>query len=394
MILSPGTYRRGLPLAGIKGAPGRLIEIRGPEDRSAVFTAQECCNTVQLENAAHVGVRNLTLDGAGTDGPFAVASRGNCHDINLEDLTIVNFGASQSIVGISTKGPAWNWVIRGNTIVGAGTGIYLGDSDGSAPFVNGLIEYNLVIDTLGYNLQIKHQAPRPMGVGLPTGASQTVIRHNVWSKARNAAGGPNARPNVLVGHFPLTGPGANDHYDVYGNFFYENPTEALFQGEGNLVLRDNVLVNRSGSAVHIQRHNDRPRSIVVIQNTVLAAGRGISLAGADPAYEQWVVGNVVFAAQPISAPSQSDNVTGPLREAAAHLAAPDAPLGRLDLHPRPGRLLGSPLNLKPLVEWLPGRRVDFDGQPRAGAVRGAYETTGGEGAWRLALETMPGRPGD
>ena len=79
------------------------------------------------------------------------------HHITLENLLIRGHGNNQQTVGISTKCPAWNWVIRGNTIIGAGTGMYLGDSDGSAPFVAGVIERNLIVDTIGYNLQIKHQ---------------------------------------------------------------------------------------------------------------------------------------------------------------------------------------------------------------------------------------------
>ena len=79
-------------------------------------------------------------------------------------------GGNQQVVGISTNGaPTWNWTIRGNTIIGAGTGMYLGNSDGANPFVAGVIERNVVRDTIGYNLQIKHQAPWPGISGCPRG---------------------------------------------------------------------------------------------------------------------------------------------------------------------------------------------------------------------------------
>jgi hypothetical protein len=376
LILAPGTYDRGLPLTGTRGEPGRPIEIRGPADHSAVFTARPCCNTVQLEDVAYVVVRNLTLDGAANPVSHGVASRGPCHDVTIENLRIVNHGGSQQTVGISTKGPAWNWVIRGNTILGAGTGMYLGDSDGSDPFVNGLIEHNVVLDSRGYNLQIKHQAPRPTDVGLPTTPSRTIIRHNVWSKQHNASTGPNARPNVLVGHFPLAGPGADDRYEIHGNVFYENPTHTLFQGEGNFDLHTNVFVNRSGSAINVRPHNDRPREVLIHHNTVLAADRGIRVAGGDPAHRQRVIGNAVFAERPIEAPDQAENVTGPRAAAGQSLIAPDEPLGQLDLHPKPGRLTGPPID--PATLGLPpGPGVDFDGRPRSWTVRGAYETAGG-----------------
>ncbi len=139
LVLASGIYTRGLPMTGLNGTAELPIVVRGPDDQSAVFKADDCCNTVQLENVSHIEIRNLTLDGAGTNGAFGVDSRGTSHDITLENLKIINYGADQQVVGISTKGPAWNWVIRRNTIIGAGTGLYLGNSDGTAPFVNGLI---------------------------------------------------------------------------------------------------------------------------------------------------------------------------------------------------------------------------------------------------------------
>ena len=390
LLLASGTYTRGLPLTRTRGTPDAPIEIRGPADRSAIFKANDCCNTVQLTDVAYVAIRNLTLDGAGTAGPFGVDSRGASNDVTLENLTIRNYGANQQVVGISTKGPAWNWVIRSNMIIGAGTGMYLGDSDGSDPFVNGLIERNVVVDTRGYNLQIKHQQTRPMDVGLPTGDSRTVIRRNIWSKEHGGATGPDARPNVLVGHFPTTGPGSHDRYEIYGNVFCDNPTEALFQGEGNVVLHDNVFVNRAGSAIHIQAHNDRPRSVVVYHNTVLAAGDGISVTGADSAYEQRIVGNAVFASRPIAGPGQQENVVGDPGDAGSDLVSAPATGGPLDLHPKPGRLTGPRIDLRQFEVYLDGT-VDLEGRPRSGTVRGALEGTQ-SGFPAPKIENVPNYP--
>jgi hypothetical protein len=115
------------------------------------------------------------------------------------------------------------------TPFGAPAPEYLGNSDGNAPFVRGLIAHNLIVDTIGYNLQIKHQNARLEIAGMPIEPSVTIIRHNVFSKENGAATGPFARPNVLVGHWPVRGDGSKDTYEIYGNFFYQNPTEALFQ---------------------------------------------------------------------------------------------------------------------------------------------------------------------
>lgn len=354
LVLASGTYTRGLPMTDKHGTAELPIIVRGPDHQSAVLKADDCCNTVQLENVSHVEIRNLTLDGAGTNGAFGVDARGTSHDVTLENLRIINYGANQQVVGISTKGPAWNWIIRRNVVIGAGTGLYLGNSDGTAPFVNGLIEHNLVVDTLGYNLQIKHQLARPTNVGLPTGDSRTIIRHNVWSKQNDAAGGANARPNVLVGHFPLSGIGANDRYEIYGNFFYQNPVEALFQGEGNLVLHDNLFVNATGSAINIQAHNDKPRTVTVYHNTVVASANGIRISGADTAHVQRIIANAVFAETPVAGPNQQANVTGGDASASMYLNAPTAAIGSLDLFPRAGQLSGPAVDIGQFTGFVDG----------------------------------------
>ena len=75
---------------------------------------------------------------------------------------------------------------------------------------------------------------------------------------------------MLVGHFPRVGRGAEDHYVIYGNFFYQNRNEALFQGEGNVALYANVFVNDFADGVRVQPHNDVPRRVVIAYNTIVA----------------------------------------------------------------------------------------------------------------------------
>ena len=172
LLLAAGEYRDGLPVHGLSGAPGRPIIISGPErGPPATFVAQRGRNTVSIVDSHHLVIRNLVLEGNNlpVDAVKAEGQSRWAHHITLENLVIRGHGNNQQTVGISTKCPAWNWVIREVTIVGAGTGMYLGNSDGSAPFVAGLIERNLVVDTIGYNLQIKHQLARPDLPGMPTG---------------------------------------------------------------------------------------------------------------------------------------------------------------------------------------------------------------------------------
>jgi hypothetical protein len=391
--LAAGTYTQGLPLSNLNGAAGNPIIITGPASGArAVFQADACIcvNTVSIRDASYIEIRNLELDGMGLAGVDAVKAESTAsfaHHITLENLYIHGHDADQQTVGISTKTPTWDWVIRRNIIASAGTGMYLGDSNGGAPFVNGLIEGNLITDTIGYNLQIKHQIGRPNLAGMPTNGI-TIIRHNVFSKANNASTGGNARPNVLVGHWPLTGSGASDIYLIYGNFFYQNPTEALFQGEGNIALYDNLFVNRNGSAVNIQPHNDLPRTIRVFNNTVVATGIGIRVTGGDSGYQQKVIGNASFAATPINATDQSDNVTDSYANASNYLVNPMGSLGVLDLYPQTGMLTGSALDTSSFNTYQDWNR-DFNYEVHNGLFRGAYAGSGQNTGWLPKLERKP-----
>ncbi len=197
-------------------------------------------------------------------------------------------------MGIATRCPAWEWIIRGNRIVKPGTGMYLGGSDGTAPFFAATIEDNEIVNPIGYGIQIKHQIDRPQIEGMPVTKSVTVIRRNRIVKSEGASVGKDARPSLLVGHFPVAGQGSQDSYVIHSNILYDNPSEALFQGEGNVALYNNLLVNPRGDAVHIQPHSGRPRAVFVFNNTVVAMGVGISVQGGDPGFEQYVGGNAVF----------------------------------------------------------------------------------------------------
>ena len=309
VLLAPGDYPQGLPLHNLAGRAGHPIVIEAAvPDAPPRFLARPGANTVSLVDVRHLVLRNLELDGRNqpVDAVKAEGHSRYADFITLDHLFIHDHAASQQNVGISTKCPAFGWVIRGNRIERVGTGMYLGDSDGSDPFVGGVIEANRVSRTLGYNLQIKHQTGRPAD---HTDRHDTLIRYNVFSK-QDALPGPQARPNVLLGHFPLTGAGSEDRYLVYGNLFLHNPSEALLQAEGRVALYDNVFINGDGDAIHIQPHNDVPRDMAVFSNTVLASGTGIQVRrAAGTPYRQRVIANVVAAATPLQGGEAAYNIT-------------------------------------------------------------------------------------
>jgi len=390
--LTSGTYPDGLRISEINGTPAAPIVITGPESGDpAVFEGNASRNTVSISASSYVTIRHLKIDGrqiANIDGIKAEGNAGNwAHHIIFEDNHIVGHGANQQTTGISTKCAAWDWVIRRNIIEGAGTGMYLGNSDGTAPFVNGIIEYNLVFDTIGYNLQIKHQNEGLRTLPGMTLNGKTVLRYNVFSKQANASSGQDARPNLLVGNFPASGNGAGDYYEIYGNFFYQNPFEALFQGTGNIAFYNNLGVNHAGgSGINIQSHNGfLPRQITIFNNTVLAAnGYGIRISSPDPGYFQYILGNAIFADTPIA----GDNISENYANAGNYINNASTTLGAFDPYPLAGTLKGAALDTTQ-YQFFQDYDIDFDGTARDWTFRGAYSGQGTNPGWKPALSIRP-----
>lgn len=395
LLLAAGTYTQGLPLHGKNGEPGKCIVVEGPASGTpALFTGSDSWNVISLkDSSSYIALRNLSLDGQTKwgDGVKAEATGVSVHHILIDGLNLKNFNRNYLVVGISTKTPAWNWVIRRTTIHATGTGMYIGGSEGEFPFTNFLVEHNLIYDTLDYNAQFKHQESRNTSIGMPS-TGTVIIRHNTFVKETGSLSGDYARPNLLVGHWPVSGTGSTDTYQIYGNLLYENPYESLFQGEGNVAFHDNLLVNRGNDGVRIQAHNDVPKRIDIFNNTIVAAGYGIRVAGADPAYAQRVVGNAVFAGTPLSGGQQSSNVTGTYSASSTYLNNPMGGLGAgLDLYPKSGQLQGTAIDYTPFTSYLEYDR-DFNQQSRVATFRGAYSGDGVNPGWTpaLAIKPVPG----
>jgi hypothetical protein len=393
LVLAPGPYRL-LPIAHITGAPGRCITITGPATGPrAVIVGAIGSNTVDIVDSSYVVVSYLTIDSRGIPGADGIKApvtpHPATHHIVLDNNLIIGAGANQQNDGISTKTPTWNWVIRRNTIVAAGTAIYLGDSDGGQPFVAGIVENNLILDPIGYCMEIKFQRVRPALAGMPEGPQSTIIRNNVFIKDDRPSPEGN-RPNLLVGGFPDTGSGSQDLYQIYGNLFVHNPREALFQGSGRISFHDNILVDGQYAAAAFHDHDLPLRLAHVYNNTIYSSQIGISVG--SPAREGvTVLGNLVFASTPISGVGivEKDNLVAQPAEARQYVGTPAAQLGAMDFFPRPGKVSGAPLDLSPFAAELDFDR-DFNGINKGSQTfRGAYAGEGTNPGWRLQAQIKP-----
>jgi hypothetical protein len=373
--LAAGTYTKGLTLAGIAGTAAQPITVQGPDDQSAAFIAIEDRNTVQLESCSYLRVLNLSVSGG-------VDSRGVSHHITLENLKIAAGLGATHTDGISARGPAWNWTIRHNTISGAEVGLHLGSAAGDQPFVAGVIEYNLVLDSVAANLKIERQLTRPTDIGLPDTIAHTIIRHNVFARRDAPASGELPQASVQLDGTPNAS--AEDLYEMYGNFLYRNPSAPLLQAVGALAVHDNLFVNPEGDAIDIDAQENGARNVTVYHNTILASGTGLRISGEDAAHPARVIANISFAAIPIFGPHHASNVTGAYESAGDSLNAPFAPPGSLDLLPKTARLASAATDLTAFAAFTDGTK-DFNGVTRNGWHPGAYEGEGPNPGWHPAL---------
>ncbi len=398
LLLEAGSYYDRMNLDDVVGTEDHPIVISGPlsGSGSAVLYGNACCNTISIERCAYLKIQNLLLDGQDIPYIDAVKAEGTlgnwAHHITIENLLIINHGGAPLTVGISTKCPAWGWVIRNNHIIEPGLGLYLGDSDGSAPFVAGLVEYNLVLNPLRYCMQIKHQNVGTRDVpGMPTQA-HTTIRYNVFAKdENNDSDAP--RPNLLVGAFPATGAGANDYYEIYGNLLFQNPTEGLFQGTGHFGFYDNLLINyyNNGWGILSFPHNSfAPRNTNYFNNTIYTESYGIEIYNPNADYDQRVVGNAVFSPIPFSLHAnvhEEDNISDDDYNIVNYLQNPYGPLNQTDYRPLSGALTGPPIDATPFQQY-DRYNYDFEGRIRGWEYRGAYIESD-ELIWTTALEIRP-----
>jgi hypothetical protein len=379
LLLRPGKYPGGIWLKGLHGTKEAPITIRG-KGAETVLAGTAGTNTLDLSDCQWLVIRDLTFDGQGKEVDAIKAGKETqrgCHHIAILNNTIVNHGANQQIVGISTKSPCSDWIIRGNTILGAGTGIYLGNSDGNQPFVRGVIEYNLVSDPVGYCMQIKHQNPRPKLDALPGEPSSTIVRYNVFVKGDRPSPDGN-RPNLLVDGFPDDGPGVQDRYQIYGNVLVHNPRESLLQISGRVSVHDNILADAPGTGILATPHAGKQlKQILIYHNTFIDVGRAVSVSG-SPREGLLVAANLTVAEQKPSQPWPAGNVRLTAAQAAQQLLAPVARLGQLDPQPRQPISATFPREAQELLRQDADRGRDFWGNPRDGAEQaGACQPSSG-----------------
>jgi hypothetical protein len=400
LLLAPGNYGV-LSISSKFGLPGSPITIKGPDSGPLPIFHNPTNHTIRISNSAFIVLKNFEVNGGNTGNSGVVAEGTYTHDITLDNLKIYGVGDVQQTVGISTtrSGITWNWTIRNCWVDQAGTGAYLGNSSFGNPFVNGIIENNLFTNTIGYNMEIKAQDPysAPTALSGDSGFNwsnvphKTIVRNNVFIKdSRPSPDGE--RPNLLIGRFPGSGPGMNDMYEIYGNFFYYNLNQMLLQATGRFSIHDNIFVQPVQSnpygAIAIREHDGGFVNIAhVYSNTIYGGGVGIYFGSLSVTPTSAITkGNLIFTGTPYQNQlgSVSDNITGSVASAANYLLNPNFTLGSMDFYPKAGSAAkGAALDLSPFASNLDYNK-DFNGTSKGSFLyRGAYAGEGTNPGWRL-----------
>jgi len=221
---------------------------------------------------------------------------------------------------------------------------------------------------------------------MPTGPTTTIIRNNVFIKKDHAPTTSGPRPNVLVDGFPDTGPGSQNHYEIYGNFFYHDNDDFLLQATGRVHAHDNVFVDDSMyGGINFTDHDSKTViDAIAYNNTFYGVGTGIAFGNA-PSGVGFAVGNAIFGPTPFAGmvATQHDNVTDTVANAGNYVNSPGLVLGMMDFYPKNGSPLhGSAMDLS-MVSSDTDYDRDFNGTKKDFTYRGAYSGEGMNPGWPL-----------
>ena len=178
--------------------------------------------------------------------------------------------------------------------------------------------------------------------------------------------------------------------NIYGNYFYQNNEEFLFQGEGNIAFYNNVLVNTTdfGNGIVIRPHNGEVRNAHIFYNTILVRQEGILVSSNDRLSKIEISSNVVLAETPISSNDAFANTTNSFIVANEYIKHPENLESTCSLYPESeSRLSGRRFN--PIYyKQFPNSKFDFNGYTRGGYVRGAFSATCKANDWQVSLEDV------
>ncbi|MBX3131401.1 MAG: right-handed parallel beta-helix repeat-containing protein [Polyangiaceae bacterium] len=254
LVLAGGTYtltaRLGVSVQGTAQSP---IIIRSKDNETAHITRDASQNVINIENAAYLIFRGLTVSG-GSHGIRIDKSS----FITIEDCLIhstADVGLSANISGSTYEG----LIIRGNEIrntSGTGEGMYLGCNNAACALTKSLIEGNWVHHTDGSGVT------QGDGIELKTGSYENIIRDNVIHDTNYPcilAYGTDGKAQNLIERNAMWNCG--DHG---------------IQVAGDAIVRNNIILGAQADGLRNQTHQGATvQNLVIVHNTILNSGTAL-----------------------------------------------------------------------------------------------------------------------
>ena len=208
--LAPGEYRDCLTIRGKHGTDAQRIVIEGADvfGGGVVFYGANCTGirnaTIFIEDSSYLTIRNIeiSLEQNLANGIRAGYGDTPVHHVTVTGMYIHDNDANNQHSAVGVFATSWDWHIHGNRFERNGLGMYLGDSDGSAPFIRGTIERNLILEPTGQRLLER-------------------ARERVWSSDRND------RPHVVVDQLSNSADVRRDHRPPHEQRLDQNAGEPL-----------------------------------------------------------------------------------------------------------------------------------------------------------------------
>lgn len=371
IIFAQGTYTSPCRFSP-NGEPARPIYIRSANSELSKRAKFSCSGCSGVSNFFEVGGSYLVIKDlyfVNNDADIMVRFLA-AHHVMLENTQMENIDG-QAIT--ANSGNTDSLIIRENKIFNINyTATYFGCHDGSCKSTNLLIEGNYLDASAINNSSITGYA---MEIKLN---SYGTIRDNSFFNGQGPA-------LMVYGNNDANAP-ANI---IEGNYLERSRNDAALNiGGGPALVRNNVIVNQSGTALFAQNYGGRglQRKISIVSNTIVSSsGTAIMVQGWSAGAGNVVSGNAIYSATPYS-PSPivatlADNVVCGASSGCFMGSAATSPY---NLSPQAGG---------PLASVIPATgypQYDFFGNSRAANQPGALITDSGTSG--LSLTYLQARP--
>lgn len=275
LVIGAGTYTKtnffNLTCSGNATAP---IWIEAASGATVVInhsgTSQNIINVGSGSAVRHLAIRGIEFTGGSHGVRFY-----DCQNIWFDRNKVHDTGDAG--ISTNTNNTSFMYITR-NEIYntgGTGEGMYLGANNGAVVMHSSIIALNHVHHTNGATVS------QGDGIELKQGSWGNLIAENHVHDCKY--------PCILV-----YGTGGQAQNIVERNVCYNSGDNAM-QIQGECIVRNNLVINATGSAFASQVHQGNPTNLQVVHNTFINTGRAVNLSAWQGAANMVFANNVCYS---------------------------------------------------------------------------------------------------